>query len=219
MVLHGELSAQGGVTPYGPVTAVDIAQSGLDYVALGHIHKACLPQKAGNCFYAYSGCPQGQGFDETGEKGVLVGTVEKGNVNLSLVPTAKRRYEIVKVDVGGASTCAQAAQKVRCAAGDLLSQHLVRAVLCGEVPAWVTLTPSLIEKELDDAFYIELEDKTTLAKDFESLAREQSLQGLFVAKLLRKIEEAGDDANARRTAELALRMGLAAMAGEEVQAW
>lgn len=219
MVLHGEMTAEGGVTPYGPVTIGEIARSGLDYLALGHIHTASQLQKSGDTFYAYCGCPEGQGFDETGEKGVLIGTIEKGSAQLQFLPMAKRRYEIINVDLQGIVTTAQAGTRIREVAGELLSQHFIRAVLCGEVSAEISLPPSLIEKELEDAFYIELLDETTLSKDLDSLASEQSLQGIFVAKLLKRIKEAGNDTHARKTAELALKLGLAAMADEEVQVW
>ena len=65
---HGDLSSAG--SRYGPITTEQIAASGLDYLALGHIHAASGLQKAGKTWYAWPGCPEGRGFDETGEKTV-----------------------------------------------------------------------------------------------------------------------------------------------------
>ena len=74
-VLHGEVEGKGD---YAPISKASIAGSGLDYLALGHIHQCSGLQREGNTFWAYPGCPEGRGFDETGEKGVLCLEAEKG---------------------------------------------------------------------------------------------------------------------------------------------
>lgn len=49
-----------------------------------------------------AGCPEGRGFDELGEKGFYEGTLsESGQVSLTFIPFARRRYEILEVDVTG----------------------------------------------------------------------------------------------------------------------
>ena len=68
-LLHGDglnLSS-----PYCPVTAAQVRESGLDYLALGHIHTAGS-FRAGDTLCAWPGCPMGRGWDETGEKGALI---------------------------------------------------------------------------------------------------------------------------------------------------
>ena len=63
-------------SPYCPVTAAQIRDSGLAYLALGHIHKAGELQQ-GNTLCAWPGCPMGRGWDETGEKGIYIVTLEE----------------------------------------------------------------------------------------------------------------------------------------------
>ena len=41
----------------------------MDYIALGHRHSFSGINIAGRTHFAYSGCPQGRGFDELDEKG------------------------------------------------------------------------------------------------------------------------------------------------------
>ena len=77
MALHGDVEGKGR---YGPIALEDIAASGLTYLALGHIHACSGLQKAGDTYWAYPGCPEGRGFDELGDKGVLVVTVDDGRV-------------------------------------------------------------------------------------------------------------------------------------------
>ena len=97
-VLHGEVAAQGD---YGPISEEDIAASGLDYLALGHVHQYSGLRRAGETFWAYPGCPEGRGFDELGEKGVLWLEVEKGRTEAEFVPLCRRRYQILSVDLTG----------------------------------------------------------------------------------------------------------------------
>ena len=50
-------------------------------------------------FIAYAGCPQGRGFDELDDKGIVIGEVSKGTVNLEFIKTSKRNYCIREVDI------------------------------------------------------------------------------------------------------------------------
>ena len=75
-VLHGD-----AYTPdhsvYNPLPQAAIAGSKLNWLALGHIHKE-YQDIAGDTAYAYAGAPEGHGFDELGEKGVLLLTFADG---------------------------------------------------------------------------------------------------------------------------------------------
>ena len=95
---HGEVAAQGTTAPS---REEDIAASGLDYLALGHVHQYSGLRRAGETFWAYPGCPEGRGFDELGEKGVLWLEVEKGRTEAEFVPLCRRRYQILSVDLTG----------------------------------------------------------------------------------------------------------------------
>ena len=68
-ILHGDPTQVD--SPCCPVTAAQIRGSGLDYLALGHIHKSGQ-LKMGRTLCAWPGCPMGRGFDETGVKGALL---------------------------------------------------------------------------------------------------------------------------------------------------
>ena len=68
-VIHGDPLRLN--SPYCPVTAAQVRSSGLDYLALGHIHKAGS-FTAGESLCGWPGTPMGRGYDETGEKGVYI---------------------------------------------------------------------------------------------------------------------------------------------------
>ncbi len=63
----------------------------MDYVALGHIHAYSGARTAGRVPYAWPGCPEGRGYDECGEKGVIiadVGGAERGDPLRPHLPAA-----------------------------------------------------------------------------------------------------------------------------------
>lgn len=72
MALHGDVEGKGR---YGPIALEDIAASGLTYLALGHIH-ACSGCKRRGTRTGLPRLSRGRGFDELGDKGVLVVTVD-----------------------------------------------------------------------------------------------------------------------------------------------
>lgn len=74
-VFHADATT---ASPYFPVTRHQVQESGLDYVALGHIHKQGS-LNAGETLCLWPGCPMGRGFDELGPKGVIVATLGDRN--------------------------------------------------------------------------------------------------------------------------------------------
>lgn len=68
-VLHGDPTQVS--SPYCPITQAQVSDSRLAYLALGHIHKGGQ-FRAGKTLCAWPGCAMGRGYDEQGEKGVLI---------------------------------------------------------------------------------------------------------------------------------------------------
>ncbi len=74
-LLHADITPR---SPCCPITKKQIEQSGLSYLALGHIHKGDI-FTAGETLCAYPGCAYGRHFGENGEKGVLIYDTEEKN--------------------------------------------------------------------------------------------------------------------------------------------
>ena len=204
-VLHGELGAAD--TRYGAVSRQEAADSGLLYLALGHIHKRGEPVCCGKTTVAWPGCPEGRGFDELGEKGFYVGTVaDNGAVSLEFVPFAQHRYEILQVDVTGR----EPRQAVEAALPESTGRDLYRILLTGETGEEGVDTDGL-QTALADRFYaLEIRDATRPAEDLWARAEEDSLRGLFLRELRMKYKAAETDAE-RETVVRAVRFGLAAL--------
>lgn len=190
---HGELDGAPS-SEYAPFSRADIGKSGFDYVALGHVHKGTELQCENGVYWAYPGCIEGRGFDETGYKGVLFGAVEKGNAAMKFIRISKRRYEIVHLDVTGCDRMA-ALEKIRSAARSCGEDTVLRLILTGEVKSGLIILP----EELSGAEYpqtVEIRDETVLAPDFTELEQNGTLKGVFYRLMKEKIArgEAGADA-------------------------
>ena len=203
-MLHGEIDP--AEQRYAPLGKDEIAASGLDYLALGHIHKRMEPQRYGKTLCAWPGCLEGRGFDELGEKGFYEGMVEDGTVSLQFVPFARRRYEILPVSVTG--------QDVRDAIEQALpadtAQHFYRILLTGESDE-NGVNISTLKESLTDRFYaLDIRDHTRIAEDIWSGCDEDSLRGLFLRNL-RAEWSAAKTEEEQETVTRAVRFGLAAL--------
>ncbi len=203
MVLHADLNA--AEARYNPITREQIAASGVDYLALGHTHEFSGLQKAGRTTYAYAGCPEGRGFDETGDKGMLCGTIAPGEVDIKFIPFAKRRYAVLRVDVTE-RTPAEALQQ---AMPETAGNDLCRVIFTGETDEQGVDIKSIEERFAPEFFHLELRDETHIRQDVWARAQEDSLRGLFL-KELREKYDAADEAS-RAQIERAARFGLAAL--------
>lgn len=209
MVLHGDLNA--AQAHYNPLMKEQIAQSKVDYLALGHTHLHDGFHRAGKTTYAYSGCPEGRGFDELGDRGVLCGTVDKGKAELQFVPFACRRYEILSVDV----TDKAPADALISALPESTARDLYRVIFTGETDERGVDLRALEERFAPDFFHLELRDKTHIKQDIWARRGEDSLRGLFLHELRMKYEATADESE-RAKIEQAVRFGLAALDGRDL---
>lgn len=216
MVLHGELRSDLN-SNYNSVTPGFIRQSGMDYIALGHVHKRTEPQKIGNTYYAYCGCPEGQGFDETDEKGVYIGEIGRGICELEFIPMSKRRHIYEKVDITGINSSAEISAAViarlREKYGADYGENLYKIELTGSIKEEFNLNlTEILSRVSEKLYFAKIKDKTELLIDLEKLANEISLKGLFVKNMLEKIKNAPE--SECEELENALKLGLRAFCAE-----
>lgn len=207
-LLHGEVG--GKDSHYRPIAPEDIAKSGLDYLALGHVHRYDGVQVAGSVSYAYCGCLEGRGFDELGEKGFLLGDIGAGSATLRFVPFARRHYCIHSVDVTGRDLSEAIMESLPLRTED----DLYRIILTGE-RGGEEVDLAALEQQLSPKFYqLELRDSRTARRDIWAGCGEDSLRGIFLQKMKQRLEAAESDEE-RRKIELAVRFGADALDGRE----
>lgn len=207
--LHGDTSAPD--SRYGPITREQIAACGADYLALGHVHQFSGVQHCGDTAWAYPGCPEGRGFDELDDKGVLVGTVDRSGADLRFVPLCRRRYRILRPDV----TDLPPLEALQAVLPPTAAHDVCRVIFTGEVGEGGLDLPAL-ESALRDRFYhLELRDQTRPAQSLWAKAGEDSLRGVFLREMRSRYDAASSEEEREQIAR-AVRFGLAALEGRDI---
>ncbi len=210
---HGDINS---ASSYCPVKLSDVVDFGADYAAFGHVHNPAEYTER----IAYCGCLEGRAFDETGLKGIVeaVVTSEGGRKKTAYrrVPIAKRRYETGSLSVSGATTNVELKEKidaylVQQGYGD---KTLLTLTLTGEVESSLVVNRAALESDCTRLFCLHIEDATRPAMGAEELRRDPTVRGEFY-RLLEKKLKSEDPAESALAAD-ALRVGLAALAGEAV---
>lgn len=189
-VLHTGLDLDRTKAPTDPAA---LMRAGMDYWALGHIHKRYFYPES-NPTLVFSGCIQGRDINETGERGVCKVTLTEGAPNsIEFIPTASVVWQKMRIDVSDCVSIGEISEKImrelfRENGQSRCEEMCVRIELVGKTVLHKLLeTPSVLadlRKGINDsyAFFFcdALIDRTELPIDKEALAGE----GLFPAVLL-----------------------------------
>lgn len=211
-VLHGELDMP--ASHCAPILQAEIAQSGLHYLALGHVHRRTELLHAGGSAYAYAGCAVGRGFDETGEKGCYALTLDDSGISARFLPLGGRRYESLELASHDGIDWATEAQALLRKQG-IRPRDFVRLTLTGcdeggadEAQLLALLSPLTAG--------LELRDQRSAPRDLWARLGEDNLTGQFLRNLYQRYNQTADGQE-RAQIELAVRYGLAALEnGEEL---
>ena len=172
---------------YGPIPQKEIAASGLDYLALGHLHTASGLLRAGKTWYAWPGCPEGRGFDETGDKGVYLGQWEAGRVKLEFLPLARRRYLTPQIDITGRDPADALEAYIRTAR----PEDILCITLTGQRDPEAEPDLTALTALASSYFYsASLYDNTCLSQSIWARRDEDTLTGLFLRAMAQRLQEA-----------------------------
>ena len=224
LLLHGDLDSP--LSRYGSIRSQDLARSGADYVALGHVHNA--PDELlsfGTAMGAYAGFPLGRSFDERGFGSFRVITLSESENGASPITGETRvrasdfRFETLSVDLTGCASDDEATDKIRALLSDraIGSEAALRLTLTGEVPPHYTPDTDALIMRLsgqDAPSPLYLTDRTLPILDSGYLEKDLTLRGEFYRTLKPKMLDGTDEE--RESAALALRIGLAALDGRPI---
>ena len=203
LVMHANL----GGSDYNPVSRDFIQNSGVRYFASGHIHKSFC-EKIGDTLFCYPGCLEGRGFDELGEKGAFIVSFEENDVKSSFVPLCIREYIEKEINISGAKTYEEILGKIfmEC---KIEEKNLYKIVLTGECDLHIDTN---VLSDSVNCFNLKITDKTIKPLDLSKISNDYSIQGIFVKKMLSRMEKEGETEELKR----ALSYGLSAIRGEKV---
>ncbi len=204
---HGELDNP--ASEYYCIDSRDISDSKLDYAALGHIHKFSGLSRFGFTSCAYSGCLIGRGFDECGDKGMIIGSLGKGINTLAFRALENtRRYERCDIALSGNFSESDLVSKLKEDYSALSEKCSLRVTLKGSVQEKLSLDSEKIKEKASLSCAFEIQDETYIVPDLSKLVVENSLRGEFCRKISALLES--EDPEKRKIASLALKYGLMA---------
>lgn len=210
VMMHGQERSGKGVGGENAIRFSHLKNKHVDYLALGHLHEYRTAQLDSRGLACYSGCLEGRGFDECGQKGyVLLETTNKGLTH-RFVPMARRTLHTVSCDISGFSTQVELEKRVMDAVSGIAPTDLVKLELTGNCPIEQMKDMGHLQSVLADAFYFaKINDKSRLLIDPESYRHDISLKGEFVRRVMAsnlKEEEK----------ERVIACGFRALCGEEI---
>lgn len=207
LVVHGTIDgASIEDKQYNSMSKNILKQKEFDYIAMGHIHKLDYNTEEGQRI-AYPSSPISLGFDELGEHGMLVGEVEKGKINLEFIPLDEEKFVEIELDITEINSKEDLIEKINNL--EIEENQYVKIILIGNRNFEIN-TYEVI-KLITNNRIIKIKNKTKIAYDLEKMSNNNTLKGLFVKKMLEKLNNESIKEEERKIIENAIEIGLDAL--------
>ena len=209
VILHGELADRSDVG--GRIGRAEAAKLPIDYIALGHYHSYSEEKISPRCTAAYSGTPEGRGFDEAGDKGVVMLDVGPYGISHSFIKTCERTLHIIKVDIGALTNEYLVEREIENATRGIPNSDIVRVLLVGERDISTEInTDAIAERFLHRYYYFECRDEARMRISEEAFINDKTLKGEFIRGVL------ADESLTEDEQKKIISMGLRALHGAEI---
>ena len=127
-LLHSNVGHQLDHGNYAPCSMDDLIAAGMDYWALGHIHRFQVLRES-NPAVVYSGNTQARHMRELGEKGCCLVTLNENTVpSIKFVPIDAVRYVQDKINISGSVTLEEVINAVRSRCEELVGRIQGRGI-------------------------------------------------------------------------------------------
>ena len=214
VLLHGQIRDAFGENDRENIPLRSLREKNIDYLALGHLHTYRSGELDARGIYAYSGCLEGRGFDECGEKGFVELDIseETGRVSAVFKAFSKRKLMLLNYDISNDESTGEVLSGVteRMRETGVSGDYGVKLVLSGTFNPENEWNPGVVEARFRENFRLfRLKDETKPRVNFADYAGEVSLKGEFVRLL-----ENAPGLTEEEKAEI-IRVGLSALRGEE----
>ena len=177
VMLHGDIQSD--------IPLSKLKEKGIDYLALGHIHKYQKGKIDERGIWVYSGCLEGRGFDEAGPKGFVLIDVSENEIQSQFVPFAKRTLNDVSVDITNCDNWMDIKKNVDLKLTNIPQSDMVRVRLTGTYDMNLIKQNELLEGALNQKFYFaKVSDESKLRINPKDYENDISLKGEFIRNVL-----------------------------------
>ena len=207
LIMHG--TVDGATTEekqYNPITKKALKEKEFDYVAMGHIHKLDYNTEE-NQRIVYPGSTISLGFDELGKHGMIVGELNKNKINLEFIPLDEEEFIEINLNVTELKAKEELIEKINSL--EIKENEYAKIILKGNRNFEIN-TYEII-KLISNNRIIKIKNKTKIAYDLEKMANNKTLKGLFIKKMLDKLENKELNEEDKQIIEKAIEVGLEAL--------
>ena len=206
LIIHGNID---GSTiedmQYNSMSKKMLEEKGFDYVALGHIHKKDYNTEE-NQKIVYPGSTISLGFDELGEHGMIVGDVEKNKLEIQFVKLDDKQFTKRELNVDNIYSKEELIEKIN--ELKIEENNYVEIILIGNRNFEINKY-DLIRYILNNNI-IKIKDNTKIAYNLEKLENENTLKGLFIKEMNKKLKNAETEEE-KEIIEKSIEIGLASL--------
>ena len=185
---------------YNPMPKNELKKLGFNYIALGHIHKPYYNEEEKQTII-YPGSTISLGFDELGKHGMVVGEIDnEQNLKIQFIALDKKEFVEIKIEVTNISSKEELIEKI-----DILQleeNKFYKIILTGERS--FEINANEIQKHIDKKI-IKIKNITKIKQNLQEIAKQNTLKGIFIKNMLKKIEQQPEQA---KKIERAIEIGL-----------
>lgn len=187
VVMHGQVANYKSNQKGALISIPKLKNKGIDYLALGHIHYYSCNQLDERGVMVYSGCLDGRGFDETGEKGFVLLDIQNGKIEHEFIAFSSRQYFVSEYVTSANSTYLQEVDAIVCNLKEKYSStSLVKLVIKGEHSTDYIIDVEYLANKLNEIFfYSKVIDETTLKISESDFQFDKTIRGEFVREVLK----------------------------------
>lgn len=186
VVLHGQEANYSDKKDKAEIINLkELKNKNINYLALGHIHKYKLEKLDNRGIYCYSGCLEGRGFDECGDKGFVLLEIEENKINTKFIKNSIRNLEEIQVDISDTMTTTEVQEKINEKIKYIPKEYLIKIILTGKIDINSEKDINYLLKKYSEEFYfVKIYDRTTLKINYLDYENDASLKGEFIRMVL-----------------------------------
>ena len=195
VVLHGQESEYSARDKAEIIHLTALKNKGIDYLALGHIHK----------HHVLAG----------GEHGFVMLDIDEltGTIDSTFIPFASRKLYTIPVDITGCESTTEIMERMRAetAGKGYPEKSLIKYELVGKIDVESEKDIDFLLHQFSHLFYfVKIKDSSEYLVDYVAFAKDKSLKGEFIRTVMGRADLPEEDK------ATVIHYGLQALAGEEI---